>query len=682
MNVRLAACDPCRRAKLACDHSRPICSRCRARDKAVACVYRTRPFKRRKHPSTAVEERPAVNVSKGQVAQSSLSASPSTPLEPSLGLAAPSQRYRYPNPGFLGSSSHEAIFNHFPPSRGNEEAQQAATAQPISAAGFRHDDDMLALRGARLLKSVHETASFTDLRDLILLWTYRGTNFSLAGPLLSSCIESVGQILSSISGEEDWSLSLSRRLLINTSVPFSFTASSCFSDFLDQFTGDSIRWETLGLVLAAVAQATIVVPYSAPLYATEEKRQHLQKLMTGFSDQCLELSLALDCLNDLQLIFHYENCIVHSFVNGDQSFHTWMKLGDIASSLFAIGYHEKIEIGPRTPLFLADLRRNAFARIYSADKNMSLFLGRPCRINRRFCHFQIPSNNPKGLTAESESASPEQGNVWAAEEEINFLADTKWTAICAILKEEILELFRDTDRDRKLRLAMEIQQRAEVNWSYLPPHFRLEKNWKSQGKTPFERDFLVHTRLNHLQIIFLLRLMLVGRLSEPDASLLAVAQEIVSLVVETVVLRDYIVNSGTGLIWKVAHYGLPAAGIISLALLNNTIGRAEDGLSRPKMLRDLNVLVAEVQMGGIVLRGDPNYALLSSATLTIQNVLGVVADQSRTESNLSQHMVGTSSDAGWDPWMNGEIWEFEQDFWRNLADHPSLVGLEQEPIPR
>jgi hypothetical protein len=76
---------------------------------------------------------------------------------------------------------------------------------------------------------------------------------------------------------------------------------------------------------------------------------------------------------------------------------------------------------------------------------------------------------------------------------------------------------------------------------------------KNRGRTPFERDFLVHTRLNHLQILFLLRLMLVRRLSEPDSQLLAVSQEILSLVVEAVVLRDRIVNSGTGLIWKVSQ---------------------------------------------------------------------------------------------------------------------------------
>jgi hypothetical protein len=39
----------------------------------------------------------------------------------------------------------------------------------------------------------------------------------------------------------------------------------------------------------------------------------------SFSDRCLELSISLDCLNDLQLVLQYENFISHSNVDGDES---------------------------------------------------------------------------------------------------------------------------------------------------------------------------------------------------------------------------------------------------------------------------------------------------------------------------------------------------------------------------
>ncbi len=75
--------------------------------------------------------------------------------------------------------------------------------------------------------------------------------------------------------------------------------------------------------------------------------------------------------------------------------------------------------------------------------------GRPCRINRRFCHLQIPSNNRDGHISEFAAERLASGNVWAVDEEMNYIADTKWTTVCAVLKEEILELFRVTDRTRR-----------------------------------------------------------------------------------------------------------------------------------------------------------------------------------------------------------------------------------------
>lgn len=93
MASRLAACEVCRKAKLACDHKRPACTRCENSIKAGICIYRTSPFKRRRlaNPSPGVSQ---------QVHSSGRS--PSFNSRPNS----------YPNPGYLGSSSHATIFDH------------------------------------------------------------------------------------------------------------------------------------------------------------------------------------------------------------------------------------------------------------------------------------------------------------------------------------------------------------------------------------------------------------------------------------------------------------------------------------------------------------------------------------------------------------------------------------------
>ncbi|KAF2498736.1 hypothetical protein BU16DRAFT_303618 [Lophium mytilinum] len=72
----------------------------------------------------------------------------------------------------------------------------------------------------------------------------------------------------------------------------------------------------------------------------------------------------------------------------------------------------------------------------------------------------------------------------------------------------------------------------------------------SYDRRAVELDFMVSARLNYLHVMFLLRLTLGLRISEPDAELLVVSAEMLSLVAQAVVLKHRLVNSGTSLIWK------------------------------------------------------------------------------------------------------------------------------------
>lgn len=116
-------------------------------------------------------------------------------------------------------------------------------------------------------------------------------------------------------------------------------------------------------------------------------------------------------------------------------------MGDVISSAFALGYHENLDNKVDTPIFLTEQRKAAFARIYSADKNIALFLGRPLRMSKRFCYFQLPGDllNP-------DSHEQAAFYLWAEDAQIDYRAETRWSAICASLKEEIIELMFDRVR--------------------------------------------------------------------------------------------------------------------------------------------------------------------------------------------------------------------------------------------
>lgn len=125
---------------------------------------------------------------------------------------------------------------------------------------------------------------------------------------------------------------------------------------------------------------------------------------------------------------------------------------------------------------------------------------------------------------------------------------------------------------------------------------------------------------------------------------------------------------------QVAQYGLPAAGIICLALLNWP-AHATQALSRARLVQDLSVLVAQIQTGALIKPGEPNFALFTRATQTIQSILDSlmswrVPPNSVLPNNSLAQTIEHADFGTFDPW------EFEEGFWANLAEHPTLLGYE------
>lgn len=101
----------------------------------------------------------------------------------------------------------------------------------------------------------------------------------------------------------------------------------------------------------------------------------------------------------------------------------------------------------------------------------------------------------------------------------------------------------------------------------------------------------------------------------------------------------------------------------------------------PRVLRDLSVLVAEVEVGTLVYKEDANYALLAGAAQTIKSILDRLSlsrfDQSRSTELPEEPSTQPSPEAEcWNPWGNSNVQDFEANFWLTLAEHPFLIGNE------
>ncbi|RTE81715.1 hypothetical protein BHE90_003743 [Fusarium euwallaceae] len=670
MASRQPACDPCRRAKLACDHTRPICSRCRSQQKQGLCTYRVSPFKRKRTNDSEPpqqESRP----SRRRVSQDA------SPTHPTSQTPAANRTYLYPNPGHIGLSSHVAIFNQIFPDQ-SDTSPAAATGHSgspndISPEGPSLDDNPLARKGAELLKSLLEKYSLSSMESLVSFWIEKGINLALAEPFVALCARIFNYSCLSTFEGPDWHLKLAQKLLANSIRPLEYDSSTNFSEYVAQFTGQNTRWETLGIFLCAVLRALIEIPFFPTLYTTEESQRDLKEKLLALIGCSLDVCLSLDCLNDLQHLIQYENAITYTYTSGDQSFFLYRRLGDVMASVFALGYHENLDAKSDTPLFLIQLRKAAFARIYSADKNGSLFLGRPPRLSKRFSCFQLPDSRlPLDCTVAT--LEPIGTREWDPDSVMNYRAETRWSALCAFVKEEVMELMFDSSRSDCRQKIEALQEMADAQWNALPPHFRLSTSIKQHSEIPFERDFVASTRLNYLHTTFLIRRLAFDRLSEPAGPLIEVSIEMLKLAVEVMVLREELSNSGTRLTWKIAHYGLPAAGIIIMAMLNQNPTPSCLRISRSRVLQDLAVLVAEVERGTVVKAEDPNYAILSKATQIIQRFLDFINSEQGMETipQLPEQQL-QQPDAPWGQQLGQDL-ESEFSFWQGIADHPSLYS--------
>lgn len=108
-------------------------------------------------------------------------------------------------------------------------------------------------------------------------------------------------------------------LLENTQRTIDMRQTSGFEAFLGQIVGQNLRLETVGIFLTAAARATLDTAFFPSLFTCDAQRRELILTLSFLGDACLETCLALDCLNDLQLVLQYENFILHSQVDGDQS---------------------------------------------------------------------------------------------------------------------------------------------------------------------------------------------------------------------------------------------------------------------------------------------------------------------------------------------------------------------------
>ncbi|KAJ8110966.1 hypothetical protein OPT61_g6327 [Boeremia exigua] len=592
---RRPACDPCRQSKLSCDRKKPSCGRCLASKRADGCVYRHSSLNRRARRQNHSNSGPSPSAD-------ILSPNPHIPgnYNSSGPTRVPAAGVGYPNPGYMGASSHAAIFHHIAENHATINSEDSCSVLPAprstpapQSVGF--ESQLEAAAAAECMKDLLSSYAPGLLSQLLGFWRATQANLTVSEPLIDICrraLDDLQPCLDSIStiNDSDPYITYATRMLHNTAQPLFIHPNLNPEEFCEQFLDSNMRLETIGILLCAIIRAASDIRIFPPLYVDFPRRRNLILLAAKLANIIVEAALSIDMLNDLQLILQYENFISHSFVFGVQSYRSFRKLGDVITSLISLGYHEDLGSPGEVPPFLIDIRRTALCRAYSADKNWSVFLGRPPRLLKRYCNLYATIGLCSGNDHNNGTAMSTQADAlrWSAESEMSIWTETRWSCITASLKEEILDLFRDELKQNLATKVSDLRARADRHWGSLPNTFRIGGSLRDCGRGAWERDFLF----------------------------VSLSREILALVAEVIMLRhELICSTGTSFEWKLAHYGLPAIGILLISML------ATPEAPDPDVIRNLSIIVMAVELGAIVHPTEPNYALLSNATKTIQKAI-------------------------------------------------------------
>lgn len=180
-------------------------------------------------------------------------------------------------------------------------------------------EDAAVQRGIQVLQKAILSYDIDDLSRLIAFWLAKDVDLALGESLVKPCAMTMDRFSNMWENDGAVFSSQTRLLFYNSIRPLESEKSVKKSAFCAQFTGDNVRWETIGIFFTAIARATFDIQFFPPLYKTTAEQINIRRFAAEISDSCLELCINLDCMNDLQLIFQYENFIIHSYVNGDQS---------------------------------------------------------------------------------------------------------------------------------------------------------------------------------------------------------------------------------------------------------------------------------------------------------------------------------------------------------------------------
>ncbi|KAJ5692887.1 hypothetical protein N7462_002310 [Penicillium macrosclerotiorum] len=577
-NGQPQACEPCRKAKVRCDHSSPKCARCVLR--SLTCVYHPAPMTKRRPPTSPTTS------SFDAVRATNIEAIFNTPsdtqmrVEPQVG-AEPSPSVA--DPGSAASSglvarSHASNTSKrntlFRKEMGHNETTRFSAVFLENKDSFgpvildaTSSNEMLEhepnVTSPRLELAVRTLLNFPTARtcDMLLTSIHNIYDPWVSPTMIKQCLDQIwieyGRDLEGRRTHESV-LRMANDLLINDKKlnPISENDSDGSfepSGWMNWFSGPYLRWEMIGIIFSWAGMAFRHRQEWDPVFDLPEQhgrnRNTAAENMRECTAACLKLCQENLEISDLLVICMKNSSRLQSIIISDESDRILVDFGTVRSAFITAGLHRLGPLKEVTPF--SQHRASVASSMYYYDKCHSLFNARPPMLISRYCKCPLPLDLSEediygGRERLAAAVAKLDSNGWNRDGNIFTASWLRALAMLSPIREGILELSLSVGiQFTKSQVEDLIFKLEKIVISY-PPHIQYhgDSDWSLKSMLyPHGRsahDIYITTRihLDVLQCQFLLQRLLVSRQFCGGQDLFDVAQETMSVILTLWLKRD------------------------------------------------------------------------------------------------------------------------------------------------
>ncbi|KAL6899963.1 hypothetical protein GGI43DRAFT_405931 [Trichoderma evansii] len=660
-NGKTQACEPCRRRKVACDHSYPVCLRCSRRRNGASLCYYLPPDQ-----DTLSSE----HLHSGQLAHKT---SRSTdPLLQPIGHAGPEDKF-WSSPaareplGFFGPTSFSAAYLETETSLAV--CNPPVTSEQVSSSEATLSDEMSPPSLAEIQEMTNRDQTATHLTIRVLQ----------AIPRLENAARARSPV--HVNPNDEWMMMIGERLIVSTWEAFGshlrdrtnlsklreLGGTICINTrrilkedhedplvWLESFSGPRLRWEAVGMMFLYTALRELHASAGAD-------SRLLIGHYTEYCSSCLTLANMGGSSGSLMLFLLYKRSVLHACMHGDTSLPYWKFHAETVAMLTFSGFHVDRSSGPlttsSTPMASLEARRRIVCQIFIVDKFLATFVGRPALLTRRFCSIKLPLDlDDSVLLSDKETFQRYllhlDDDGWDMDGQLHSASVLRVRAMVALIRDEILEIGLSYAENYNINDIMMLKRKELELYKSLPAHLVYDPTLGDLTDADPQIFYSKYEiRLDHLLNVFLVERLLLKH-GHPRTDLLCTSFEMVVLTLRLWTQKHRWAEIQGESQRLLIGYAAPAGAVLCMELVDPspmdiTIDGgliAGEDYSRSSIIQQLSLLVGFLNAPGL---SHPNTSVASGVRRVIKKVLDYVLNPTRRPQNpMSSESFDLISD--WD----------------------------------